>query len=54
MEGSCGHCFGLQQLLATANSIEYFILHENKKWLIAAQNLQSIKTLLTLELSQYC
>ena len=28
-------------------------MKKNKKWLVAAQNLQSIKTLLTLELSQY-
>ena len=26
---------------------------KKKKWLVAAQNLQSMKTLLTLELSQY-
>ena len=30
-----------------------FSFHMKKKWLFAAQNLQSIKTLLTLELSQY-
>ena len=48
--GCVGCCFGRQQLLAY--SIEIFISHE-KKWLVAAQNLQSIETLLTLELNQY-
>ena len=43
-------CFGLQQLLATGNSIENFISHENS--IVTARNLQSIQTLLTLELSQ--
>ena len=52
IERSDGRGFGRQQLLA--NSIEIFISHEKKKWLVAARNLQSIKTLLTLELSQYC
>ena len=37
---------------------EIFVSHEKKSRLVAqtvaAQNLQSIKTLLTLELSQYC
>ena len=47
-----GHGFGWQQLLA--NSKEIFISHEKKNWLVAAWNLQSIKTLLTLELSHYC
>ena len=51
IERSDGRGFGRQQLLA--NSIEIFISHEKKKWLVAARNLQSIKTLLTLELSQY-
>ena len=46
IERSDGRCFGRQQLLA--NSIEIFISHEKKKWLFAARNLQSIKTLLTL------
>ena len=50
IEQSYGRCFGQQQLLA--NSIEIFISHE-KKWLVAAQNLQSIETLLILELSKY-
>ena len=50
IDWSYGRCFGLQQLLA--NSIEIFISHE-KKWLVAAQNLQSIETLLILELSKY-
>ena len=40
-----------QQLLADSNNILFHM--EKKKWLVAAQNLQSIKTLLTLELSQY-
>ena len=44
-----GSSFGQQQLLA--NSIENFILHEKK--LTCSQKCQSIKTLLTLELSQY-
>ena len=30
-----------------------FISHEKKKWLVVARNLQSIKTFLALELSQY-
>ena len=30
-----------------------FHSHKKKKWLVAAQNLQSIKTFLTLDLSQY-
>ena len=51
IELSSGRGFGLQQLLA--NSIEIFISHEKKQWLVAALNLQSIKILLTLELSQY-
>ena len=34
------------------DSIENFISHE-KKIIVAARNLQSIKTLLNLELSQY-
>ena len=49
IEKSDGRCFGGKQLLAY--SIEIFIWHEKKKWLVAARNLQSIKTLLTLELS---
>ena len=44
------HCFGQQQLLAY--SIEIFISHE-KNWLVTALNLQSIKILLSLELSPY-
>ena len=54
IEQSYRHCFGQQQLLA--NSIENFISHEKKKLLVgvvAAQYLQSIKTFLTVELSQY-
>ena len=51
IERSDGCGFGLQQLLA--DSFEFFISHEKKKWLVAARNLQSIKTFLTLELSQY-
>ena len=53
LERSYGRGFGQQQFFA--NSIENFILHENKtwKWLVAAWNLQIIKTFLTLELSQY-
>ena len=57
IELSNGRCFGRQQLLA--NSIEIFISHEKKsdsslpKICVAARYLQSIKTLLTLELSQY-
>ena len=31
-----------------------FLFHMKNKWLVTAQNLQSIKTLLTLEPSQYC
>ena len=50
IELSNGRCFGLQQLLA--NSIENFISHE-KKSVVTAGYLQSIKTFLTLELSQY-
>ena len=48
------HCFG-QQLLTNYIVIFIQVSHEKKKWLVAAQNLQSIKTLsvLTLELSQY-
>ena len=30
-----------------------FISHEKKKWLVAARSLQSMKTLLALELSKY-
>ena len=52
IEQNNGRCFGLQQVLA--NSIEVFISHIKKKWLVAAQNIQSIKTLLTVELSPYC
>ena len=44
-------------LLATtsllADSIEKFISDEKKKRLVSAQYLQSIKTFLTVELSQY-
>ena len=49
IERSDGCGFGQQQVLA--NSIENFIQHD-KKVLAAARNLQSIKTLLSLELSQ--
>ena len=38
---------------AMGAALVFFISHEKKKWLVAARNLQSIKTLLTLELSQY-
>ena len=41
IERSNGHSFGWQQLLA--NSIKTFISQVKKKWLVAAQNLQSIK-----------
>ena len=51
IEQSDACCFGLQQLLA--NSIKNFISHVKKMWLFTAQNLQTIKTVLTLELSQY-
>ena len=51
IERNDGRGLGRQQLLAY--SIEIFISHEKKKWLVAARNLQSIKTLLALELSQY-
>ena len=51
IERSNGRCFGRQQLLA--NSIEIFISHEKITWLVAARNLQSIKTSLNLGLSQY-
>ena len=51
IERSDGHGFGRQQLLA--NSIENLISHEKKQMLVAARNLQSIETLLALELSQY-
>ena len=55
IERSDGRGFGRQQLLA--NSIENFISHENKKWLVggvvAVRNLQSIKTISTVKLSQY-
>ena len=50
IERSDGRGIGQQQLLA--NSIDNFISHE-KKVLVATRHLQSIKTLLTLELSQY-
>ena len=40
-------------LLLIQNQFQTFISHEEKKWSITAQNLQSIKTLLTLELCQY-
>ena len=40
-----------EQLLA--NSIKNFISDKKTKWLVAALNLQSIETFLTLELSQY-
>ena len=49
IERSDGRGFGRQQVLA--NSIENFIQHD-KKVLAAARNLQSIKILLSLELSQ--
>ena len=42
----------LEKVRTLANSIEIFISHEKEKWLVAARNLQSIKTLLSLELSQ--
>ena len=51
IERSDGRGFGRHQLLA--NIIEIFISHEKKKWPVVARNLQSIETLLTLELSQY-
>ena len=53
IERSNGCCFGQQQLVA--NSIKKIILHENDPLagVFAAQKLKIIKTLLTLELSQY-
>ena len=51
MEHRYGSCFGWQQLLA--NSTENFISHKKKR-LVAVQNLQIIKTLLTLKISWYC
>ena len=36
-----------------ANPIENLISHERKKWIVTAWNLQCVKTILTLELSQY-
>ena len=51
IERSNRRCFGPQQL--PANSIEIFISHEKKKWLVATRNLQSIKTFLTLELLNF-
>ena len=54
IERSYGCSFGQHQLVA--DSMENFVSHEKKKWLVAVWNLQSIKTLfklLTLELSQY-
>ena len=49
-----GRCFGLQQLLATGNSIEIFIFTSKKKRrLVTARKLLSMKTLLTLDLSQH-
>ena len=47
-------CYGQEQVLAS--SIKIFISHENqiyRQWLITGRNLQSIKTFLTCELSQY-
>ena len=51
IEWSDGRCFGWQQRLA--NSIENFISHEKRCDIVAAWYLQSIKTFLTVELSQY-
>ena len=51
IEWSDGRCFGWQQRLA--NSIENFISHEKRGDIVAAWYLQSIKTFLTVELSQY-
>ena len=42
MERSNECCFGLQQLLP--NSTENFISHEKKRWLVAAQYLQALKS----------
>ena len=42
IEQSNGLCFDRQQLLA--NSFKSLVSHENKKWLVAAQNLQSNET----------
>ena len=50
IERSDGRGFGRQQLLAT--SIEIFISHEKRKWLVAARYIQIIKIFVTLELSQ--
>ena len=51
IERSYGRCFGQHQLLADSIKISFHM--RKKKWFVAAQNLQSIKTLLTLELTQY-
>ena len=51
IEWSYGCCFDWQQLFP--NSIRNFISHEIFFLLVAARYLQSIKTVLTLKLSQY-
>ena len=51
IERSDGRCLGWQQLLADSIEIS-FHMKKKKQWLVAAWNLQSIKTLFTLELSQ--
>ena len=48
---------GLSEAMGAAlvgNNFSPIFILKKTKWLVAAQNLQSIKTLLTLELSQYC
>ena len=55
IEQSYERCFSQRQFLA--NSIENFISHENKKWLVCKLSLpdiyKALKPILTLELSQY-
>ena len=46
-------CFGTSRRRLLAESIENFISHEKKNWLVAARNSQTIKIFLTLNLSQY-
>ena len=51
IEQSYGRCLGRQQLLAISMEISFRV--KKQKRLVAALYLQSIKTLLTLELRQY-
>ena len=48
---SNGCCFGRQQFLT--NSIEIFISHENKKWLAAVQNLQSLQVCIYYKMTRH-